>query len=46
MKKKNKIKSRHLCRNENGLHHLLAGNMENKDLPLFITSFTKNKEYN
>ena len=43
MKKK---KSRRLCRNENGLHHSLAGNVENKDLPLFITSFTKNKEYN
>ena len=35
------IKSRHLSMNENGLHHPLTGNVKNKDLPLFITSFTK-----
>ena len=26
--------------NENGLYQPLTGNMKNKDLPLFITSFT------
>ena len=35
------IKSRHLWLNENGFHHPLTGNVKNKDLPLFITSFTK-----
>ena len=40
------IKIRHLRMNENSLHHPLTENMKNKDLPLFITSFTKNKKYN
>ena len=39
------IKSRHLHMNENGWHHPLTGNMKNKDLPLFITSSTKNEKY-
>ena len=41
-----KLKSRHFCMNENGLHHPLTRNMKNKDLTLFINSSTINKKYN
>ena len=34
------IKSRHLCLNENDLHHSWTKNMKNKNLPSFITYFT------
>ena len=41
------IKSRHLCMNENSLHHPLTGNMKNKkDLPLFVNFCVINKKHN